>query len=218
MKSMFRTAALLSALYSPAFEAAAETVGGEAPAAAPAGKAKATVEKVTMTDGRIVEFVGKRKLLKESIFTDGETTLALPLIRLDFRNGETRTFELPEALLLKFAAHGAEQKLGDETAGEDDVDDMVLSVDELIERLNKGEWSIKREGGGMAGTSVLIKALMEYSGHPLERVKEFLKNKTQADKVALRQSEKLKPIVDRLEAEKLAKSAKVDVNALLSTL
>lgn len=212
----------------PRFEAAQETVGGEAPpeAAAPApAKVKAVAEKVKLSDGREVEFAGKRKLLKESSGTEVDevslefiSQLTLPTVRLDFRNGETRSFVLPAALLFKFAAHGAEQKLGDETAGEDDVDDMVLSIDELIERLNKGEWSVKREGGGMAGTSVLIKALMEFSSHPVERVKEFLKNKTQAEKMALRTSPKLKPIVDRLEAEKTAKGAKVDVNALLGEL
>lgn len=213
MKRSLMFASMFAALL-PSFEVAAETVGGEATPAAPAGKTKATVEKVKMSDGREVDFVGKRKLLKESIIEEGQP----PAVRLDFRNGETRLFYLPDSLLFRFAAHGAEQKLGDETAGEDDVDDMVLSVDELIERLNKGEWSIKREGGGMAGTSVLIKALVEFSGRTVEQVKEFLKNKTQAEKMALRTSEKLKPIVERLEAEKVAKGAKVDVNALLGAL
>lgn len=205
-------AVLLSLAALGCFEAAAETVGGEAPAAS--GKQKAAVEKVKMTDGREVEFVGKRKLLKESIFEEGQ----YPAIRLDFRNGETRTFVLPEGLFARFAAHGAEQKLGDETAGEDDVDDMVLAVDALIERLNKGEWSIQRTGGGMSGTSTLIKALMELSGRPLEYIKDFLKDKTPADKAALRNSAKLKPIVDRIESEKAAKNSKVDVDALLGAL
>lgn len=211
MKSLFTTS-LFSLAALGAFEAAEASVGGEAPA--PAKKSAPSVEKVTMSDSRVIEFVGKRKLLKESLIEEGQP----PKVRLDFRNGETRIFEVPASLLARFAAHGAEQKLGDETAGEEDVDDMVLAVDALIERLNKGEWSIKREGGGMSGTSVLIKALMELSGKDLEHVKKFLSDKTQADKMALRNSPQLKPIVDRLEAEKVAKAAKVDTNALLAAL
>lgn len=173
------------------------------------------VETVKMSDGREVEFVGKRKLLKESVFNEDGT---LQGVRLDFRNGESRLFIVPQTLFYRFAAHGAEQKLGDETAGIDDVDDMVLEVDELIERLNKGEWNVKREGGGMAGTSVLLKALVEYSKKTPEQVKEFLKGKSQAEKLGLRSHPEIKKIISRIEDEKLAKSAKVDTNALLGQL
>jgi len=194
-------------------EVASEVIGANGQGGA--GKtAKAESEVVKMSDGREVEFVGKRKLLKESILNEGE----LPAVRLDFRNGETRLFTVSAALLARFAAHGAEQKLGDETAGVDDIDDMVLGVDELIERLNQGEWSTKREGSGMAGTSVLLKALVEYSGKSIEDTKIFLKKLSQKDKLALRSSAKLKPIVDRMEAEKASKVANVDTEALLAGL
>lgn len=174
-------------------------------------KAEKNVQTVQMSDGRSVDFVGKRKMLKESFPEDSK-------VRLDFRNGETRTFVIPESLKARFATHGAEQKLGDETAGVEDVDDMVLAVDDLIERLNKGEWSIKREGGGFGGTSVLLRALVELSGRSVEQVKGFLSNKSQAEKLALRNDPKVKPIVERLEAEKAAKGAQVDTAALLSSL
>lgn len=180
------------------------------------------VEVVEFAGGRKVEFVGlKRKMLKESIFPEGSP----PIVRLDFRNGETREFTIPSELLFKFAAHGAEQKLGDETAGEEDIDDMVLAVDALITRLSArnadgtfaGEWSTKREGG-MSGTSMLMKALMEFSKKTKEEIMEFLKNKSTADKAALRASKQIKPIIERLEAEKLSKAAKVDTDALLGSL
>jgi hypothetical protein len=174
---------------------------------------KKEVEVVSMSDGRKVEFAGKRKLLKETIIEGNDVA-----VRLDFRNGETRTWYIPEALRNRCAGHGAEQKLGDETAGVEDVDDMTLAVDELIGRLDKGEWTTKREGGGMAGTSVLLRALVEFSGRTAEQVKEFLTGKSQAEKLALRNSPKVKPIVERLEAEKLSKAAKVDTSALLAQL
>jgi len=177
-------------------------------------KAKTEIVTVTMADGRTTDFAGKRKLIKESL-VDAEGSVA---VRLDFRNGQTRLFVLPENLMAKFAGHGAEQKLGDEIAGLDDVEDCVMAVDELIDRLNKGEWSVVREGNGMAGTSVLAKALAELKSLPIEKVKEFLKTKTQAEKTALRGNPALRPIIERLEAEKTSKGPKVDTEALLGEL
>ncbi len=177
-------------------------------------KTETQVETVTMTDGRVVDFAGKRKLLKESsVNADGKVQ-----VRLDFRNGETRLFTLPDNLLTKFAAHGAEQKLGDEIAGLNDVEDCVLAVDELIDRLYNGEWSLKREASGMAGTSVLVRALVEHTGKTLEQIKQFLSGKSQAEKVALRNNPKIKPIVERIEAEKASKKANVDTDAMLGEL
>ena len=175
------------------------------------------VETVTMLDGRVVDFPGKRRLLKETLLSpEGKVQ-----IRMDFRNGESRLFTIPDALMQKFAGHGAEQKFGDETAGLDDIDDAVLAVDNLMDRLNQGEWGVKREANGMAGTSILVRALVESTGKDVAVIKGFLANKSHAEKVALRGNPKIKPIVERLEAEKAAKSnAKnaVDTEALLTEL
>lgn len=179
-----------------------------------APKVKPEVQAVAMQDGRSVDFVGKRKLLKETIIEGSKVS-----VRMDFRNGETRLFQIPDALLLQFAGHGAEQKLGDETAGEEDVDDMVLSVDDLIGRLEKGEWRTVREpGSSMSGTSVLLQALVELTGKTTEAIKAFLSTKKPAEKMALRNSEKLRPIVQRIELAKAAKNSKVDTDALLSEI
>jgi len=178
---------------------------------------KPTSEKiaVTMADGRVEQFNKKQKLLKTStIGEDGSISL-----RLDFVNGETRTFNMPMSMLSRFAAHGAEQKLGDATAGENDIADAVIAVDDLIKRLEAGEWSAKREAGAFAGTSILIQALVEASGKAVDDIKAFLANKTQGEKVALRRSEKLRPIIERLESEKASKSKNaVDTDSLLGEL
>lgn len=179
-----------------------------------APKKETVIETVTMADGRIVDFAGKRKLQKESyVREDGRVTT-----RLDFRNGETREFTIPAELINKFAAHGAEQKLGDEIAGVEDVADCVLAIDELIERLYDGKWSVTRESSGIAGTSILLRALVESTGKTVEQVKAFLKDKTQAQKTALRNSDKLRPIIQRLEAEKATGKNAVDTDALLAEL
>lgn len=202
-------AGMVGALYQ---EAGAEgSTGGAA-----VKKPKTEVEMVSMTDGRQIGFPGKRKLQKEVIIENDKVG-----VRLDFRNGETRTFFASDDLLLPAAGHGLSQKLGDETAGVEDIDDQVLAVDELIDRLTKqgaDGWKMEREASGLAGTSVLLKALVEVMGKTPDVVKEFLKGKTQAEKLALRNSPKVKPAVDRIEAEKSAKAAKVDTDALLAQL
>ena len=93
-----------------------------------------------------------------------------------------------------------------------------MATDELIDRLYNGEWGIKREANGMAGTSVLARALVELTGKTRDQIKTFLAGKTQAEKVALRNSAKVKPIVERLESEKASKGSKVDTDALLGEL
>lgn len=185
-----------------------------------ATKQETQIETVKMDDGRVVDFPGKRQILKSSVIDEQAGTVA---VRLDFRNGETRLFTLPSALLLQFAAHGAEQKLGDEVAGlkdpatgqEASVEDKVLTIDDLIDRLNKGEWNVRREGSGMAGASVLIRALVELRGKSVEEVKAFLSGKTHAEKLALREVPQVKTIIQRLEAEKASKRPQIDAEALL---
>lgn len=216
---MFRSSIFAIAALSPMF--AAEAVPSETAAGTTASTGKSSkteAEKVTMEDGRVVEFAGKRKLLKEVILAEDPN--GYPKVRFDFRNGKVREFTV-DKLIPQFAAHGASQKIGDETAGEDDVDDMVLAVDEIIERLNSGEWSQKREGGGFAGVSILMRALMEHSGKDEATTKAFLKPRSHAEKMALRQHPPIKAIVERLEAEKAAKAAgaaKVNAGELLAGL
>lgn len=169
---------------------------------------------VKMTDDRIVDFVGKRKMLKSSwANADGSVE-----VRFDFVNGETRTYKLNPALLLDYAAHGAEQKFGDETAGLQDIDDMVLAIEELAERHASGQWNVKREGSGVAGTSTLVRALVEFTGKTVDEVKTFLSTKTQTEKLALRANDKIRPIVERIEAEKTKKASNVNTDALLGEL
>lgn len=178
----------------------------------------ATTEKipVTMADGSVVEFNKRQKLLKTSTIDTDAGTVS---VRLDFVNGEIRNCTIPTSLILRAAAHGAEQKLGDATAGEADIADAILSVEEVIARLEAGDWNQPRAAGSNTGTSILIQALVEVSGKDVAEIKAFLENKTQADKLALRRTDQLRPVVERLEAEKASRSKNaVDTGALLGEL
>lgn len=181
------------------------------------------VNSVTMTDGRVVDFVGKRKLLKTIDTSGGEAS-----VRFDFVNGETRTFVVPQSLLIQFAAHGASQKIGDETAGEDDVDDAILAVDNIVERLSRGEWGRERAAGdGFSGASVVIKALCQVTGKSVADVKAFLEKKLAATPGLTRNklyasfrnpTTEVGQRIAALEAEKNAKAAGVDSADLLAEL
>lgn len=167
-------------------------------------KSTPEVTKVTMTDGREVEFTGKRRLEKVGI-ENPDGTLA---VRLDWRNGETRTFQLPMDLLPKFAMHGALQKLGDESSGVDDIEDAVEVTDQLIGRLEIGEWRVTSEGGsGMAGASILARALVEVTGQPIAAVRQYLGTQSNKVKLALRASAEVMPVIQRLEKEKAERAA-----------
>lgn len=182
-------------------------------------KAKAEVTVVTMSDGRAVPFSGKRKLAKE-VLENG--------VRFDFRNGETRTFAIPEALLLRLAIHGAAQKIGDEVAGVEEVEDMVIGVDEMIGRLSRGEWGATRaaSGNSFAGAGVVVRAICEATGKSVDEVKSFLQRKLDTTEGLTRAAlyasfrnpaTKTGQIIARLEADKKSKTA-VNADDLLGEL
>lgn len=181
-------------------------------------------EQIKMSDGTTQSFSPKKKLIKEISVTDSGTVK----VKLYFRNGEVREFiaTSDDATYAKAAAHGYSQKLGDECAGLTEIDDMLQAIDELIVRLDNGEWTSKREGGSAAGGSILARAMVEVTKKPSEsdeqareRVKLFLSNRNQAEKIAMRSNPRLKPVIERMEAEKAAKSGKsIDTDALLSEL
>ena len=209
-------------------------------------KKKTEITLIKMSDGREVGFAGKRKVLKETlideskVLVDGSTVTmedGAVQIRIDFRNGQTRTYPLSLKLLAKYAGHGGEQKFGDELASPADKpmseDDMVIALDDLHNQVNlQGDWSAVREGGGgFAGASVVVRALVEASGKTIEEIKAFLQGKldrAKANNEKLSRKElydsfrdpnsKVGKIVKRLEEERLSKEAKIDADAALAEL
>lgn len=204
-------------------------------------KSKTEYTPVTMTDGRVVQFAGKRKVIKETLVDEAriEVDEASGLvqmqsgavsIRMDFRNGETRTYVLPLSLLAQFAGHGAEQKYGDELASPASnpmsEDDMVIATDDLDAQIQKGEWGKGRAsgGGGVSGASLVVQAIMEATGKDLATVKAYLQKKIDSDENLTRRAlydsfrvagTKTGVIIKRMEDAKLAKNAKVDADAEL---
>jgi len=175
------------------------------------------VHKVTLTTGEQVEFSARQKVDKRGgVNEDGSVT-----VDFAFKNGEVRTFRMTadHPLFARAALHGLNQKFGDSFAGIEDIEDMVLAFEDLAKTLTENNWAEKRGGEGVAGTSVLARALMAVTGQSREEIKAFLSPLSAADKMALRQVEPFASKVKEIEAERQKKgTSKVDVSALLAKL
>jgi hypothetical protein len=195
-------------------------------------KATTEYEAVTMTDGRVVQFPGKRNVDKTVTIDEAAGTFS---VRLDFRNGQTRQLDsaqLTSATFLRAAGHGVSQKLGDNFAGVKELDDMVLATDEMIIQLTGEGWNVARESGdSMAGASIVIRAVCEATGKDIAFVKAFLQGKLDKAKAAgqkLSRQElynsfrnpttKTGAIIKRLEEEKVSKTSAVAADDLLAEI
>lgn len=196
-------------------------------------KAKTEYTTVRMDDGREVKFAGKRKVNREVILhKDAEGKAHGVTVRFDFLNGKSHSIgssDLNHETSLLLLGHGISQKVGDESAGVTSVDDMVLGSEEMIGRLKKGEFysAARQPGDSFAGASVVIRAIVEATGKPVDWVKEFLnkkleKAKAAGEKLSRRQlydsfrdpASKTGPIIERMEKEERAKAAGSGVKAV----
>lgn len=206
-----------------------EAAGTDAGAANGKAKPKTEYTTVTMKDGREVKFAGKRKVIKEVIMAEGGQAVS---VRFDFLNGETRSLtsgELAMETALQLLGHGIAQKVGDESAGVEKVEDIVLGTDNMIDRLKKGEFYTERAAGdSFAGGSLVIKAIVEATGKTVEDVKKFLDGKLEAAKAKGEKltradlyasfrnpTSKTGAIIERLEREERSKATKVNADDLL---
>jgi len=186
-------------------------------------KPKTEYFKVLMQDGREVEFPGKRKMDKTVIIENGEVK-----VRFDFRNVVTHLLnvsELKPEIQLNLLGHGASQKCGDSAAGEETVEDTALSVEKTIQQLQSGTWALARAAGdSFKGGSVVIKALCEVTGKPVDAIKAFIDKTIEAKKVSrqalyasFRADARVGPVIERLEKES-AKPSNVDTGGLLDEI
>lgn len=183
----------------PATTTAARGPGGKFVPATPVKKEPERVT-VTMTDGRALEFVGKRRVIAQHTFADNGD---LAGSTFNFRNGAVRTFgSLPAALVGTAVAAALRKRVADVTLNAETDAEALDSADALFARLAEGQWA-ERNGDGTSQASVLARALVLYSegARTLEQAKVYLKGLSQGDKYKLRASAGLKPIIDKLEAE-----------------
>lgn len=183
------------------------------------GSAKAIPAKsidIQMDDGRIVQFNSRAKMRTNIILENGTATIIA-----DFSNGQTLSFAIPlpadltelQAKLFQFAL---KEKTHNQIAGVSDVADCYIAVRELFDLFAAGKWTAERKAGEGQGSSTLQKAIMDVYGKTADQAYQFLRDKTHAQKMALRAHAKLAPVIQRLEAAKA--STKVNVDDLLGEL
>jgi len=184
------------------------------------------VKSVHMNDGRTQDFSGKRQVTSEGfVLDDGKIKLVT-----DFSNGQTLTTILPLELKDKAAAHGLKQKIHDSFAGEKNVGDMYEAANAIKQQIETGEWNAKREAGGFSGASLVLQALVEYTGKTMEQVRVFLQNKLEAGKnseppltrqalyASFRKNQKIREIITKLETARDEKEGTADADAALAEL
>lgn len=149
-------------------------------------------------------------------------------LTLNFANGKEliiTTNSLKDGMLYMAAIHGLKQKLVDaaaisrnpETGRAATVEDKYQAVKTVYDRLLTGQWNATREGGATGG--LLLQALIRmYDGRRTpEDVKNFLANKTDAEKAALRKNPRVAQIIEEIRAE-TGKAANIDTDELLGEL
>ena len=167
--------------------------------------AKTEYRTVTMLDGTVVEFPGKRRTVKTLV----KAPNGFLRVRFDFDNGETRIHTLRADMIEDYALHGAGQKLADVMAGVDDIDDAIEAMDQLRAQLDAGDWAKERAAGAgsAAGGSILAQALVLITGQTIETVRTYLATLDNKAKVQFRASPEIYPTIQKLEAEKAARAA-----------
>lgn len=127
---------------------------------------------------------------------------------------EFRLDNLSEEIRRRLELHGLTQKLSDATAKEagTSIAEKWEAIKEVWATLLSGEWSMKREGQG----TMLLRALCEaYPHRTRDDLKTWLDARTNAERTALTRSDRIKPIIDRMIAER---SSDIDTDAMLDEL
>jgi hypothetical protein len=131
------------------------------------------------------------------------------VLRYSFTGHEPLDIDLgafPDDVMRIAAFHGIKQKISDSYAeAKGDIDFARASVQDMVKRLQGGEWNVG--GTGVAKESLLAKALAELTGQDLSDCIAKLATKTKEEKAEMRKHPQLKPILLRMEAERAQERA-----------
>ena len=159
---------------------------------------------VKMTDGRTVQFSSRTRMKREAHCPDGR-----PGIRLDFANGETRSFPLNTELEAAYAIEGAQSRFGRAVANCPDTESMIRECDALQAQLMAGVWEVPAPQAPkpLSELELLIAALAELSGKPVEVIAKRVRARTPAERKAMGLDPRILPIMMRLRAAQASAEA-----------
>lgn len=126
------------------------------------------------------------------------------------------------------ALHGFKQRITDMAAlSRNPETGLAVTPQEKFDAIKRGvdhymsgtdDWNMRVAGGERqdSGIALLVRALNEiYPAKTADELRAWVKSKSKADQLALKQSEKIKPLIDGYLAES---TAGVDADALLGEL
>ena len=150
-------------------------------------------------------------------------------LHLKFANGQELAItasQLSNHVMEYAIFHGLKQKLVDaaaisrnpETGRAATVEDKYQAVKTVYDRLLSGQWNAAREGGGNAGGLLLQALVRMYAGRKTaDQLREFLADKSDAEKTALRKNPRVATLIEDIRAEQ-GKAADIDTDKLLGEL
>ena len=103
----------------------------------------------------------KQYLLGDGTLSRSVTPEAVGM-RFAFANGQNvdaDPSQFPEGIIKSLILHGLSQKVGDSYSGEPDVEKAIEAAEGILENLQEGRWSDRREGSGIVRTSILAEAV-----------------------------------------------------------
>jgi hypothetical protein len=176
---------------------------------------------VTMADGRTVQFIGKQKTQRQSLFDPSGSWV---YTRFDFRDGRTITYTAPpaelktmtgESMLQRLAALGAEHVIGFETLRKPSVDKAYAAAERCIDSLRHGVWYWKIVRPPVAD-GFLSRAIADHTRKPIEGIETWLTSRNNDEIKALKH--KFRDAIRRLEDAESHAGPTVDTDALVSSI
>ena len=171
----------------------------------------------------------KRNATISATIVTNETDNRPCALHLKFTNGQELAITASQLTnhVMEYAIfHGLKQKLVDaaaisrnpETGRPATVEDKYQAVKTVYDRLLAGQWNATREGGGNAGGLLLQALCRMYAGRKTpDQLREFLADKSDAEKTALRKNPRVAAIIEDIRAEQ-GKAANIDTDELLGEL
>jgi uncharacterized protein YbjQ (UPF0145 family) len=175
---------------------------------------------VTMSDGRTVQFIGKQKTQRQSLFDPGGSWV---YTRFDFRDGRTITYTAPpaelktttgESMLQRLASLGAEHIIGIETLRKGTTDKAYVAAERCIENLRHGTWYWKITRPQPQPDGLLSRAIAEHTRKPVEGIESWLTGRNVDEIKALRH--RFRDAIRRLEDAETGPT--VDADALVNSI
>ena len=138
-------------------------------------------------------------------------------VLFSFTDGVDLTLEfasLSPEIIHQLALHGAKQKIGDSYSGEKDPAAARALATKTVERLQKGEWTTAREGGGRI--SDIAEALSRVTGVPIAECVAKLADMDADAKRDLRKHAKVKLALASIALERAQAAADAEEAAPLT--